>query len=69
MKHIRVYLFFAVAIQSFCYADVAKLSAEDRRGLQDSSRFHEVHSTSEPPPAIVALCAGDKGRIAETDQK
>jgi hypothetical protein len=45
------------------------LSAEDRKVLQDFSRFHEVHSTSELPPAIVALCAGDKGRIAEPGQK
>ena len=69
MKHISVYLLFAAAIQGFCCADVTKLSAEDRRVLQDSSRFHEVHSTSDLPPAIVALCAGGKGRLAESGQK
>jgi hypothetical protein len=71
--------FFAVAIQILCCADVTKfdtanpsgggLSAEDRKVLLDFSRFHEVRSTSELPPAIVALCAGDKGRIAEPGQK
>ena len=36
--------------------------------LQDSSRFHEVHSTGDLPSAIVALCAGDDGKIAEPGQ-
>jgi len=35
------------------------LSADDLKVLQDSSCFHEVHSTGDLPPAIVALC-GDK---------
>jgi hypothetical protein len=51
-----------------CYADVTKLAEEDRKGLQDSSRFHEIHTTSDLPPAIVALCAGDNGRLAEPGQ-
>src|SRR5262249_16816411 len=59
---------FAVAIQRFCSADVTKLSAEDRKALQDSSRFHEVHSTGNLQAAIVALCADD-GRIAEPGHK
>ena|SRR5438876_2404348 len=53
MKQIGLCLLFAVAIQSLCYADVTKLSSEDRRVLQDSSRFHEVHSTSDLPSAII----------------
>ncbi|HEX5490913.1 MAG TPA: hypothetical protein VFX07_06615 [Candidatus Udaeobacter sp.] len=44
---------------------MTKLSANDRKILQDSSRFHEVHSTADLPPAIVALC-GDK--VAEPGQ-
>jgi hypothetical protein len=68
MKHGGLYILFAVAIQTFCYADVAKLSAEDRKVLQDSSRFHEVHYTSDLPPAIVALCADDNGRLADPGQ-
>jgi hypothetical protein len=67
MKHLS-YLLFAVAIQNWCCGDVTKLPAEDRRALQDSSRFHEVHSTGDLPAAIVALCADD-GRLAEPGQK
>ena len=67
MKHLS-YLLFAVAIQSWCCGDVTKLPAEDRRALQNSSRFHEVHSTGHLPSAIVALCADD-GRLAEPGQK
>ncbi len=67
MKHLS-YLLFAVAIQSWCCGDVTKLPAEDRRALQDSSRFHEVHSTGDLPDAIVALCADD-GRLAGPGQK
>jgi len=67
MKHLS-YLLFAVAIQSWCCGDVTKLPAEDRRALQDSSRFHEVRSTGDLPAAIVALCADD-GRLAEPGQK
>jgi hypothetical protein len=69
MKHISVYLLFAVAIPSLCCADVTKLPAEDRRVLQDSPRFHEVHSTSDLPAAILAICDGDgDGKLAEPGQ-
>ena len=57
MKHISVYLLFAVAIPSFCCADVTKLSPEDRKVLQDSSRFHEVYSTGDLPPASSRFAA------------
>jgi hypothetical protein len=69
MKNVGGYLLFALAIQSFCCADVMKPSSEDRRALQDSARFHEVHSTNDLPPAIVALCTGDNGRLADPSQK
>jgi hypothetical protein len=59
---------FTTAIQGLCQADVTKLSAEDRKMFQDSSRFHEVHSTKDLPPAVVALCADDKGKIADPGQ-
>ena len=68
MKQSSLYVLFAIAIQSVCHADVTKLAAEDRKVLQDSSRFHEVHSTSDLSPAIVALCGGDNGRLAELGQ-
>jgi hypothetical protein len=68
MKDLSLCLLLIVAIQSVCYADVTKLPAEDRKALLDSSRFHEVHSTRDLPPAIVALCADDKGKIADPGQ-
>jgi hypothetical protein len=78
MKPISVFLLLAVTIQSFCPADVTKfatanpahgeLSTEDRKALQDSSRFHEVHSTRDLPSTVVALCAKD-GKIADPGQK
>lgn len=33
--------------------------------LQDSSRFHEIHSTSDLPPAIVGLCGSTLGGPGE----
>jgi len=70
MKHAGLYLFFAVAIQSWCYADVTKLTAADREALLDASRFHEVRSTSNLPPTILALCdSGGDGKLAEPGQK
>jgi hypothetical protein len=68
MKRIATYLLFAIAIQGLCYADVTKLSGEDRKALQDFSRFHKVHSTKDLPPAVVALCADDKGKLADPGQ-
>jgi len=68
MKLIGLCSLFALAIGSFCCADVAKLAAEDRKALQDSSRFHEVHSTKDLPDAIIALCVDDKGRLADPGQ-
>jgi hypothetical protein len=75
VKHFVLYLLYAVGTQSLCCADVTKfatanpsggkLSADDRKVLQNSSPFHEVHSTNDLPPAIVALC-GDK--LAEPSQ-
>jgi hypothetical protein len=59
MKHIVLYLLCAVGTHSLCCAEVTKLPAQDRKALQDASRFHEIHSTRDLPPPIVALC-GDK---------
>jgi hypothetical protein len=68
MKPISLCLFLTIAVQSLCCGDVIKLSAEDGKVLQDSSRFHEVHSTRDLPPAVVAL-SGEDGKIAEPGQK
>ena len=59
---------FAAGIQSLCFADLTRLPADDRKVLLDSSRLHEVHSTSDLPPAIVALCADDQGKLADPGQ-
>jgi hypothetical protein len=81
MKYFSFYMLFAVAIHSLCYADVTKfatadpsrrtaggLPAEDRKALLDASRFHEVYSTKDLPPAVVALCVDDKGKLADPGQ-
>jgi hypothetical protein len=69
MRQLSLYLLLTAAIQGFCYADVTKLHAEDRKALLDSSRFHEVHSTKDLPPAILALCdGGGDGKLAEPGQ-
>jgi hypothetical protein len=65
MKHFILYLLCAVGTQSLCCTDLTKLSADDRKVLQDSSRFHEIHSTGDLPPAIVTLCGG---KLAEPGQ-
>jgi hypothetical protein len=75
MKHFVLYLLCAVLSQSLSCAEVttfatanpsgSRLSADDRKVLQDSSRFHQIHSTHDLPSAIVVLC-GDK--LAEPGQ-
>jgi hypothetical protein len=59
----------AIAIQTPCYADVTKLSPEHRKVLQDSSGFREIHTTSNLPPGIVALCADGSGRLADPGKR
>jgi hypothetical protein len=62
-------LLAVMAVQSICFADVTKLPADDQKALHDVSRFNEIHATTNLPPAIFALCADDKGRLAEPGQK
>lgn len=69
MTRFSFYILFAVAIQTCCYADVTKLSAEHRKVLQDYSRFHEIRAIANLPPAMVALCADDSGKLADPGQK
>jgi hypothetical protein len=70
MKCLSLCLLLAAAIQSLCSADVTKLPAEDRKALLNASRFHEVHATTNLPPAILALCdGGGDGKLAEPGQK
>jgi hypothetical protein len=65
MKHVVLYLLCTVAAHGLCSADVTKLAAEDRKVLLDASRFHQVHSTKALPPAVVAICADNKGKLAD----
>src|SRR4051812_14413987 len=69
MKRPTLCFLLALASLSPCVADVTKLPQEHRKVLEDSSRFREVHVTTNLPPAIVALCADNRGRLAEPDQK
>jgi hypothetical protein len=70
MKHVPLHLLFAAAVQSLCCADVTKLPAEDRKELQDATRFHEVRATTNLPSAILAHCdGGGDGKLAEPGQK
>ena len=79
MKRIAFYLLCAVEVQGLCCADATKfaaanssgttLQAADRKALEDASRFHEIHATTDLPPEIVALCAGDKNNLAEPGGK
>lgn len=67
MKHLVICLFLVV--HSVCVAAVTKLPAEHQKVLEDSSRFLEVHATTNLPAAIVALCADSNGMLAEPGQK
>ncbi len=69
MKRIGFCFLLAIVTSSFCSAEVTKLPAAQRKILEDSSRFHEIPATTNLPPAIVALCADDSGRLAEPGQK
>jgi hypothetical protein len=69
MTRLIICLLASMAFQTLCHADVAKLSAETQKVLRDVSRFHEVHSATNLPPAIFALCADYKGRLAEPGQR
>lgn len=69
MKRIGLCVLLATVIPSLCCAEVTKLPAAQRRFLEDSSRFQEMFATTNLPPAIVALCADDSGRLAEPGQK
>jgi hypothetical protein len=62
-------LLFTVAVPRLCFADVTRLSSQDRGVLQDSSRFHEVHSTRDFPAAVVALCTNGVDKLAEPGEK
>ena len=70
MKQIVLCLLCSVSMCNLCCGDVTKLGTEDRKALQNASRFHEVHTTRDLPPAVLALCdGGGDGKLAEPGQK
>ena len=58
-----------MAFHLSCLADVTKLPTEHRKVLQNASRFHEIHTITNLPASVVALCADHNGRLAEPGQK
>ncbi len=69
MKRFSFCIVFTAAVGSLCCAGVTRLPAEDRQALLDASRFHELHSTTDLPPAILALCdGGGDGKLVEPGQ-
>jgi hypothetical protein len=68
MKHSFIVLLFVLALPSFALADAAKIPADLKKVLADVSRFREIHSSTNLPPALVALCADKNGRFAEPGQ-
>ena len=58
-----------MAFQSFCRANVTKLSADDQKRLNETSHFNEIHAATNIPPNVFALCADSHGRFAERGQK
>jgi ABC-type amino acid transport substrate-binding protein len=62
-------LLVVMAVQSICIADVTKLPADNQKALRDVSRFHEIPSATNLPPAVFAFCADHSGRLAGPGQK
>jgi hypothetical protein len=48
---------------------LTKLSPERLKALGEVKHFHSVYTKTNLPPAIVVLCADQKGRLAEPQQK
>src|SRR5689334_14069637 len=69
LKTLLLLVLVVLAGQTASFGDVTKLRPEDRRVLQDVSRFHEIHSTTNLPPQVVSLCADENGRMADPDKK
>lgn len=61
-------LLLAIVIPNLCVAEVTKLASADRSSLLIASKFHDIHSTADLPPSIIALCADSKGRLANPGQ-
>ena len=69
MKVLVSLLVVIAAMQTVCWAAVTKLRPEDRKALEDTPQFKEVHATTNLPPQVLSFCADRHGRIAEPGQK
>ena len=58
-----------MAIASVAVAEITKLAVEDRRILDDWSRFRELHKVTDLPRSVFTLCADENGRLAEPGEK
>jgi hypothetical protein len=68
MKRVGIPMILAMVLQSLCIADITKLPTDQRKVLENSSRFRKVRSTTNLPPSIVTLCEDDTGKLAEPGQ-
>ena len=62
-------LLVVMALQSFCLADVTKLPSAEQKDLREITRFHAIHTATNLPSAVFALCADDNGRLAEPGKR
>lgn len=70
MIRVAYCLLAGLAIHTECFAEITKLPPADRKALESASAsLREIHATTDLPPAVVALCADENGRIAEPGQK
>jgi hypothetical protein len=69
MKRLGLIVLFTLTMQTASPADVTKLAEQNRKALQDATRFHEVLVTKELPADIVALCTGGTDRMADPGEK
>jgi hypothetical protein len=69
MRRSSLHLLLAILVPSFCSAGITKLPADDLKALHDVSRFHELRAVTDLPPAVLTLCAGENGKLAEPGQK
>lgn len=69
MRLLIICLLTSAATQYVSYADITKLLPDDRKSLQDTSRYHEFYTTNNLPSQITSLIADGHGRIAQPGQK
>jgi hypothetical protein len=69
MKHLIALLTIAVATACIVKGEVTQLTDEQRKILMGSTNFHEVHSTTNLPPEVVALCDAGPNGLADAGKK